>query len=138
MATPKWATDLTALIEKDLNIPPIKVTWRRYRDSFFSSGKAIHAQRRIVVTAGRQRTDQHRTLLHEIAHILTPGCKHNSIFYTVAWELYDRYAPRISRKTLLWREGTYRKTALTVALRRGVPGAATVLHQSRPPRRTKS
>lgn len=73
-----------------------KTAPRRKASSGVSYGNhprsAPGAQRRIVVTAGSDRTDQRYTLLHEIAHQLAPAdAHHDARFWAVLLPLCDRY-----------------------------------------------
>lgn len=88
---PAWAYGLVATVLKDEGAYDIvKLCWRRGSNGL-SSGRTFSTSRRIVVTAGRGRTDQKLVLLHELAHILTPKENHSPKFWDKAWTLYQRY-----------------------------------------------
>ena len=96
--------------------------------TYFSLPKGSKMVERFVVTAGTNRDDQHITLLHEVAHGLTPGHHHDATFWHTAWDLYLTYAPGVPVRRVLAREGAYRREALVVATELGVRGAVTALH----------
>lgn len=57
-----------------------------------STGTAWFFQRRFAVTAGADRADALATLIHELAHLATPGDKAHgdkwrSVFFSAAWEV---------------------------------------------------
>lgn len=128
MAAPAWASALVERVLTDHGIAPVDLTWRRSRDSFYTSGSA--RRDRIVITAGHHRPDALIVLLHELAHVLAPEDEHHGPeFWRIAWDLFDRYAPNVPRRYILDREGSYRRGALTEALRRGVRGTAAALRR---------
>jgi hypothetical protein len=97
-----------------------------------SSGSTRHDRSRIVVTAGSDRSDQRSVLIHEMAHVAVGGPEwHGAAFYRVAWRYWGLYAPSISTRTLLKREGAYMTTALKVAQELGLHGAKTALANKR-------
>ena len=108
-APPKWANDLFDAVWWAHGEPQAipRLTWRRSRVHGLSSGRYLTREHRIVVTAGKSRQDQKLTLLHEIAHALTPGEHHSDHFWMVAWKLYRRWGVPI--KYAREREGKYRK-----------------------------
>ena len=127
---PQWALDLVSLVAADeqrKDIPDI--VWRRKKKAM-SSG--ICYPKRIVISAGSRkyqanipyrvtrngpwrtvgiRDDQRLTLLHELAHWLSPiGEHHGPQFWDKAWEMFRRYnVPILYAKV---REGNYRKGAI--------------------------
>lgn len=127
MATmPQWAQELliNACLQMGKEDLPA-VTWRRtgarvqrerygvvvkYPPHQMTSGYAFVSENRIVITAGTDRGDQKRALLHELAHLLRPvGEHHSAAFWDTAWSLY-RWAKLPIRATAK-REGEYRKGA---------------------------
>ena len=115
---PKWAQDLTlkALLwweSQGNTIPNPTLTWR-HGSHRLSSGRAWTDK--IVITAGKNRTDQKLVLLHEIAHTLLPmGNHHSTVFWDTAWALY-RWA-KLPVRYCVNREKTYKVGAM-VAYRR--------------------
>lgn len=76
-----------------------------------SSGRYYPAEYRIVLTAGSERRAQKLTLLHEIAHWLTPSDRgHGDAFWIKAFELYRRYG--VPMRYAQQREMRYRKGAV--------------------------
>ena len=114
-AAPKWAQDLTinALLwwESQGNNPAIPELVWRHGSRRSSSGTAWTKSKRIVITAGRDRTDQKFVLLHEIAHTLTPeNAHHSDRFWDIAWALY-RWA-KLPIRYCVNREKTYKIGAM--------------------------
>lgn len=124
-ATPLWATDLLAEVGAGEGFSPESITlvWRRRRGDSYSSGRAWTETRRIVVTAGSDRVEARLTLLHEIAHIISPAAEHHGReFYRTAWRLFLTYG-RTSNKRVIAFEGWYRAASLDVAIELGIRGA---------------
>ena len=125
MATmPKWAQELlldACLAFGKEDVPD--VMWRKAHRRVYqgwsrdirvpaytdTSGYAVPSQNRITITAGTNRLDQKRALLHELAHLLA-GRGHSALFWDRAWELY-RWA-EMPVRVIARREGAYRKGAL--------------------------
>jgi len=113
---PKWVQDL--LIEACLafgkeDLP--EVVWRRSRIHSNTSGYAKPLKNRILLTAGSDHTDAKRAVLHELAHLLVPDCRHSPAYWDKAWELY-RWAKLPIRQMRL-REGAYMKGATVAYVR---------------------
>lgn len=107
---PKWAQDLTlkALLwwESQGNTAPlVELKWRHAKNRYQSSGVA-YLDGKIVVSAGKNRTDQKLVLLHEIAHQLNPGEHHGDKFWDTAWALF-RWA-KLPVRYCVNREKSYR------------------------------
>ena len=110
MLPPKWAQNLMleALIYLEskgfkVSIPELK--WRHG----FNSGSYCPQSNRIVVSAGK-RQGAKLTLLHEIAHSVTPGSHHNDCFWDITWDLYKYF--KLPIRYCLKREGNYREGAI--------------------------
>ena len=121
MTAPKWASALVCRVAEDegIAVPP-RLTWRRSRTGWLSSGHTKSDLRKphITVTAGKSRKDQKLVLLHELAHWLAgPDAHHGARFWDQAWTLYRRY--KVPLRMALQRERTYRKEA-AVAYRRNM------------------
>ena len=128
-ATPAWARDLVALVCREAGVAlPARLRWTR-RDRERASGVTRHRTRFIGVSAGRDETDVRQTLLHELAHWLTPPPAtprgrvrhHDRRFYAVAFELYARHAE--GGAVALAREASRYPSAIGHARALAVPGA---------------
>lgn len=123
MASPQWAIDLVELVAREAGQPPPALTWRRsgktrvtyargalvWAKPTSSSGRFMIGENRIIVTAGRIKSDQKIVLLHECAHWLTPAHHHDSVFWDKAWELYFRH--KLPIREVKRREFRYRVEA---------------------------
>ena len=118
MAAPRWAQDLVLQVWLDEGRDELpEIVWRRggWR-RILSAGNTWHDGQRITITAAPgNRIDQKLVLLHELAHVLTPGAHHGPGFWDKAWQLYRRY--KVPIRYALRREQGYRKEA-AVAYRR--------------------
>ena len=148
---PKWAERLVlealVYLEGQGYKPPVPtITWRK-GNSHCSSGRAI-GKERIVVTAGKDRTDAKLVVLHELAHLVTEPepqywnierakkqgwmfpeeptkpivvrrIYHTDKFWDIAWQLY-RWA-KLPIRYCQRREYAY-KAGAQVAYRRMRPG----------------
>jgi hypothetical protein len=89
----------------------------------------------IAVRAGDDPLDQRLTLLHEMAHWLSPPPRrrrsphHGRAFYRVAFSLYARYGVPVADALRL--ESARYPSSLRHAVALGVPGAAPVLDAHR-------
>lgn len=120
MKTPKWAEKLIldALVyleEQGHSVTVPQVTWR-HRQGVQSSG-CVNGKQRMIITAGRDRTDAKLVVLHEVAHTVTDtepvywdiekakkhgwifpqeptkpiairNVSHTDRFWDIAWQLY--------------------------------------------------
>jgi len=151
---PEWAVDLVQQISIEQELHKPELVWRRAgkrgngwvervrgsenwvrqepRRPKFSSGSTALDRKRIVVTAGSDRSDQRLVLIHEMAHVAVGGPEwHGAAFYRVAWRYFGQYAQNVSVRTLLQREGQYMTTALKVAQEMGLHGAKAALTRKR-------
>ncbi|HJT63238.1 MAG TPA: hypothetical protein VJ839_00515 [Candidatus Limnocylindria bacterium] len=137
MSTPAWAVELTALVCADSGIAPPRLRWRQWSGDH-SSGLTRRDQGTVSVRAGTDTVDQRLTLLHELAHWLSPAPRrarrrraehHGRAFYLVAFDLYDRYGIS-SAHALRLESGRYR-SSLRHAAAIGVPGAQAALAEHR-------
>lgn len=129
-AAPAWAAELVTRVCGAAGVSlPSRLRWTR-RDRERSSGVTRHATRFVGVSAGSDLADARQTLLHELAHWLTPpsgrgrrGTRHHDRrFYTVAFELYARHGA-IAVSEALAREALRYPSALGHARALGVDGA---------------
>jgi hypothetical protein len=126
-ATPGWAIELVRDVCIDADIePPAMLSWRQ-RASVHSTGVARRADGVISVRAGSDATDQRLTLLHELAHWITPwprrrrALHHGRAFYATAFALYQRHG--VSEDDALRLESARYASSLTHAVALGVRGA---------------
>ena len=132
MSAPAWAESLVAGVCADAGVEPPVLKWRRRRAEH-STGVARRGEGTISVRAGSDPLDQRLTLLHELAHWLTPQTRrrtrpavhHGRAFYTVAFALYRRHG--IPDGDALRLESARYRSSLTHARALGVPGAADAL-----------
>jgi hypothetical protein len=145
MSAPDWALDLVAEVCADAGVRPPLLSWRTRRGEA-STGLARRADGLVAVRAGRDPIDQRLTLLHELAHWLTPASRrrgrsvhHGRAFYAVAFALYRRNG--LPAADALRLESARYRSALGHAAALGIEGADAALaaHRSalraRPPRR---
>ena len=145
MSAPRWALDLVAEVCADAGAHPPLLSWRTRRGEA-STGVARRADGLVAVRAGSDPLDQRLTLLHELAHWLTPASRrrgrsehHGRAFYAIAFELYRRHG--LAEADALRLESARYRSALRHAAALGVEGAdaALVAHRSvlraRPTRR---
>jgi hypothetical protein len=137
MTPPAWAATLVGAVCADAGVEAPRLTWRR-RQSDHSTGIARRDAGTISVRAGTDALDQRLTLLHELAHWLSPSgprrarrraVHHGRAFYEVAFELYRRHGIP-DADALRLEAGRYR-SALRHAVAIGVPGAAAALDAHR-------
>jgi hypothetical protein len=135
-ATPAWARSLVAEVCPEADAPaPARLRWsRRERDS--SSGVTRRHDGSISVVAGTDTLDQRLTLLHELAHWLTPMHRlrgrhvhHDRRFYRLAFALYLRYG--LTAGEALRREAGRYPSSLRHAVALGIPGADAAWRERR-------
>ena len=128
--TPEWARLLLARCCADAGCAaPARLRWmQRVRPS--SSGVTRHHDGSISMVAGTDALDQRLTLLHELAHWLTPrparrragrSQHHDRRFYAAAFALYERHG--ISSADALAREAGRYASSLRHARDLGIAGA---------------
>jgi hypothetical protein len=137
-SAPAWAVELTQLVcaEAQAGLPRV-LRWRRAaRDA--STGLTNRRLGSIAVTAGDDAADARHTLLHELAHWLTPEIRrrrrgqrvhHGAAFYGIAIPLY-----RLHQHDLLdalRREVAHYPSVLRHAAGMGLPEAATLVAERR-------
>jgi hypothetical protein len=141
---PAWATALVAEVCAEAGVAPPRLAWRRRR-SAASTGVARRSAGMIAVRAGDDPLDQRLTLLHELAHWLSPPVRrrrsphHGRAFYRVAFALDRRHG--VPEADALRLEAGRYPSSLRHAVALGVGGAADALaaHRRRladRPRRT--
>lgn len=144
MSAPTWATALVAEVCADAGVAPPRLHWRR-RSGSASTGVARRSAGAIAVRAGDDPLDQRLTLLHELAHWLSPPARrrraahHGRSFYRVAFDLYRRHG--LADPDVLRLEAARYPSSLRHAAALGVGGAieALAVHRRRlaaRPRRT--
>ena len=135
MTPPDWAHQLVMTVCTDAGTRPPRLAWRR-RHALASTGVARRHEGMIVVRAGGDELDQRLTLLHELAHWLTPtltsararrrrAVHHGRAFYEIAFELYRRHG--VADADALRLESARYRSSLRHAVALGVPGAIAVL-----------
>jgi hypothetical protein len=133
-AAPGWASDLVAQVCTDAGVAPPRLAWRRRRGAA-STGVARRSAGTIAVRAGDDLRDQRLTLLHELAHWLSPPARrrrvahHGRAFYRVAFSLYARYG--VPEADALRLESARYPSSLRHAVALGVPGAGPALEAHR-------
>jgi hypothetical protein len=136
MTAPAWAHELLATVCADANVDSPRLSWRR-RMGAHSTGLTQRHRGSIAVRAGTDALDQRLTLLHELAHWVSPtprqrrgrSVHHGRAFYTIAFELYRRHGIP-EAEALRLESGRYR-SSLAHAAALGVPGAAAALADHR-------
>jgi hypothetical protein len=142
---PYWASELTLAVCAEAGVaPPNRLMWRtRLGDQ--STGITRRIDRVISVRAGRDVLDQRLTLLHELAHWLTPlprrrrgPVHHGHAFYQTAFGLYLRYG--LSAAEALALESARYPSSLRYAVALAIPGAEAAMarrlrHLARRPQR---
>ena len=112
--------------------------WRS-RNGGPSTGVARRSEGTVAVRAGSDPLDQRLTLLHELAHWISPpgrrrgrrAVHHGRAFYSIAFELYRRHG--LADVDALRLESARYRSALGHAAALGVAGASDALaeHRSR-------
>ena len=135
MRPPAWAADLVAVVCADAGAPQPDVAWRQRRGPM-STGVARRRAGTISIRAGDDPLDQRLTLLHELAHWLSPSTgrgrrvrHHGREFYRVAFALYDRHGVPASDALRL--ESARYPSSLGHAVALGVAGANGALSAHR-------
>ncbi len=140
-SAPAWARGLVLAVCSEAGAPPPTVLrWRRaVREA--SSGLANLRAGSIAVTAGTDPADARHTLLHELAHWLTPEAPtrrggrrsrtvhHGTAFYATALALFARYGDGI--EPALRREAGRYPSVLRHAAAAGIGEAALVAAERR-------
>lgn len=126
--TPAWALALVDAVCTEAGVAaPARLRWAR-RDRERSSGVTRQAAGFVGVVAGTDEVDARQTLLHELAHWVTPspprrrrGARHHDRpFYETAFALYARHAE--GGLPALEREASRYPSALGHARALGIPG----------------
>ena len=145
MTAPAWASELVGHVCAEAGVPPPALVWRRRRATH-STGVARRGAGTIAVRAGDDPIDQRLTLLHELAHWLSPPAgrgrrirHHGRAFYRIAFALYRRHG--VADADVLRLEASRYPSALGHAVALDVPGAFAALAEHRArirarPRRT--
>jgi hypothetical protein len=136
MTAPAWAEALVAAVCAEAAVPPPTLGWRR-RAGVHSTGVARRSEGTIRVRAGADALDQRLTLLHELAHWLSPPARgrraqhHGRAFYRTAFDLYRCHG--LSDADALRLEAARYPSAIGHAVALGIPGAldARAAHRSR-------
>ena len=138
MSEPAWARQLVDAVCEQARVRPPALVWRRRRGEH-STGVARRADATISVRAGSDEVDQRLTLLHELAHWLTPApartrgraIHHGRAFYRIAFGLYRRHG--IPDGEALRLESARYRSALRHAAALRIPGADAALaaHRAR-------
>ena len=131
MTAPAWALSLVATVCADAGVAQPRLGWRR-RSGAHSTGVTRRNDGIVAVRAGTDELDQRLTLLHELAHWLSPtprrgrrAVHHGRAFYDIAFELYRRHG--LSDADALRLESARYRSSLRHAVALGVPGAAAAL-----------
>lgn len=128
--TPAWASALVAEVCADAGVAPPRLAWR-HRGGSASTGVARRKAGLIAVRAGDDPLDQRLTLLHELAHWLSPPVRrrrsphHGRAFYRVAFALYRRHG--LDDADAIRLESARYPSSLRHAVALGVPGATDAL-----------
>ena len=133
---PAWARSLVMTVCAEADAPLPRLTWR-HRERPTASGVTRQSLGIVSVVAGRDPVDQRLTLLHELAHWLTPAPRggrrrtrhHGATFYATAFALYRRHG--VPDAAALAGESARYPSSLGHARRLGVPGAEEAWSQRR-------
>ena len=133
---PAWARSLVLAVCAESDAPLPRLAWR-HRDRPTSSGVTRQSAGLISVVAGRDPIDQRLTLLHELAHWLSPVPRgrrrrtlhHDAAFYDTAFALYRRHG--VPDAAALAGESARYPSSLAHARRLGVPGAEVAWRERR-------
>jgi hypothetical protein len=133
---PGWAHSLVLQVCSEADAPLPRLSWRN-RDRPTSSGVTRQSAGAISLVAGRDPLDQRLTLLHELAHWLTPlpprrrgrSRHHDAAFYTRAFALYRRHG--VPDAVALAGESMRYPSALGHARALGFPGAQAAWRERR-------
>ena len=131
MIKPGWAIELVRIVCADAEVAEPRLAWRQ-RAGAHSTGVTRRHDGMLAVRAGSDELDQRLTLLHELAHWLSPAPRrgrravhHGRRFYEVAFELYRRHG--LADADALRLESARYRSALRHAVGLGVAGAAAAL-----------
>lgn len=135
-SAPAWAHILVARICADAGLPTPRLAWRIRRGQH-STGLTRRTDGIVAVRAGSDELDQRLTLLHELAHWVTPpgrgrrrrSIHHGADFYATAFALYRRHG--LADADALRLESARYPTALRHAASLGVAGAREALDARR-------
>jgi len=140
-SAPAWARNLAVQVCTEAGVtPPEVLRWRRAAREG-ATGLTNPQLRSIAVTAGRDEADARHTLLHELAHWITPEVRrrrhgealhHGAAFYRTAIPLYQRHEPDLT--AALRREAGHYPSVLRHAAAMGID--VEQLRQERRERRT--
>jgi hypothetical protein len=133
---PDWACRLVATVCAEAGRPIPRLTWRR-RSRPTSSGVTRQADGVVAVMAGTDVADQRHTLLHELAHWISPRPRrgrrrlahHDRGFYEIAFALYQCHCVLLSEA--LAGEAARYPSSLRHARELGVPGAEAAWRERR-------
>lgn len=137
MSAPAWALELVERVCADAGVAPPRLAWRERRAEH-STGVARRHAGMIAVRAGTDPLDQRLTLLHELAHWLTPpparrGRRlvphHGRDFYRTAYALYEGHG--LAAADALRLEAARYPSSLRHAAALGIPGATNLLAERR-------
>ena len=135
MSAPGWALDLAVTVCAEAAVTPPRIAWRNRRGEA-STGLTRRSDGIVAVRAGSDPLDQRLTLLHELAHWLTPASRrrgravhHGRAFYAIAFELYRRHG--LVEADALRLEAARYRSALRHASALGVEGAGAALAEHR-------
>jgi hypothetical protein len=136
MTAPAWALELVETVCADAATEAPRLAWRR-RAGDHSTGVTRQSDGAVAVRAGNDPLDQRLTLLHELAHWVSPPSRarrgrsrhHGRAFYAIAFELYRRHGIA-DADALRLESGRYR-SALRHAAAIGVEGADAALAEHR-------
>jgi hypothetical protein len=134
-SAPLWAVELVHAVCAEAGVePPARLSWRR-RASPNSTGVARREAGVIAVRAGTDEADQRLTLLHELAHWITPwprrrrSTHHGRAFYRTAFALYARHG--LTDAEALRLESARYPSSLRHAVALAVPGAVAAMASHR-------
>ena len=136
MSAPDWAVELKDVVCASAGVAPPTLRWRR-RNAEHSTGITRRTDGIVAVRAGAHPLDQRLTLLHELAHWLTPvaprrrrrATHHGRDFYAIAFGLYRRHG--LSDADALRLESARYRSALRHAVALGIEGAEASLAEHR-------
>ena len=141
---PSWAQALVKVVCVDAGVPAPRLAWRR-RGGLHSTGLARRSEGTICVRAGQDPVDQRLTLLHELAHWLSPPARwprvqhHGRAFYRTAFALYRRHgladADALRLESARYPSVLGHAVALGIAGSRDARAAHRALLHARPRRR---
>jgi hypothetical protein len=88
---PAWAETIVADVSEQFGFSEPHVTWSWSKTRYHSTGRTYPGEGRIHITAGLDSRDRKWVVLHEMAHWVTPGHKHDEKFWDAAYQLYRQY-----------------------------------------------